>query len=79
MGGRTPPVRKRGIAREPRGSMSVSGGSESSALLGSHERNVRGDRPSAFVVVVVNLVVDVDHDGGGLDRSSVFFFLFPCS
>jgi hypothetical protein len=51
--------------REPRRSAGGGGGSESSALLGSHERNVRGDRPSACVVVVV-VVVAVD--GAGLDR-----------
>jgi len=52
--------------REPRRSAGGGGGSESSALLGSHERNVRGDRPSACVVVVVVVVAAVD--GVGLDR-----------
>jgi hypothetical protein len=50
--------------REPRRSAGGGGGSESSALLGNHERNVRGDRPSACVVVVVAAV-----DGAGLDRA----------
>jgi len=65
-GGRTPPRRKRGIVREPRRSAGGGGGSESSALLGSHERKVRGDRPSACVVVVVVVVV-AGVDGAGLD------------
>ena len=67
-GGRTPPRRKRGIVREPRRSAGGGGGSESSALLGSHERNVRGDRPSACVVVVVVVVAVAAVDGAGLDR-----------
>lgn len=66
-GGRTPPRRKRGIVREPRRSAGGGGGSERSALLGNHERKVRGDRPSACVVVVVVAVVAVD--GAGLDRA----------
>jgi hypothetical protein len=61
-GGRTPPRRKRGIGREPRRSVGGGGGSESSAVLGIHERNVRGDRVSACVVVVAV-------DGAGLDRA----------
>lgn len=52
--------------REPRKSAGGGGGSESRALLGSHERNVRGDRPSVCVVVVVPVVAAVD--GAGLDR-----------
>jgi hypothetical protein len=52
--------------REPRRSAGGGGGRESSALLGSHERNVRGDRPSAGVDVVV-VVAAVD--GAGLDRT----------
>ena len=54
--------------REPRRSAGGGGGSESSALLGSQERNVRGDRPSACVVVVVVVAV-VAVDGAGLDRA----------
>lgn len=61
-GGRTPPRRKRGIGRELRRSVGGGGGSESSALLGNHERNVRGDRVSACVVIVAV-------DGAGLDRA----------
>ena len=64
-GGRTPPRRKCGIAREPRRSAGGGGGSESSALLGCHERNVGGGRPSVCVVVVVVVAVD----GAGLDRA----------
>ena len=63
-GARTPPRRKRGVVREPRRSAGGGGGSESSALLGIHERNVRGDRPSACEVVVIVVAVD----GVGLDR-----------
>jgi hypothetical protein len=61
-GGRTPPRRKRGIGRELRKSVGGGGGSESTALLGNHERNVRGDRVSACVVIVAV-------DGAGLDRA----------
>jgi hypothetical protein len=45
--GRTPPRRKRDATRGLRKSAGGSGGSEVSALLGSHERNVRCDRASA--------------------------------
>ena len=61
-GGRTPPRRKRGIGREPRRSVGGGGGSESSAVLGIQERNVRGDRVSGCVVIVAV-------DGAGLDRA----------
>jgi hypothetical protein len=47
-GGRTPPRRKRGVMRGLRMSPGV-GGSESNALLGSQERNVRWSRVSACV------------------------------
>jgi len=49
--------------RELRRSAGGGGGRESRALLGSHERNVRGDRPSGCVVTVVAA------DGVGLDRA----------
>ena len=61
-GGRTPPRRKRGIGRELRRSVGGGGGSESRAVLGIHERNVRGDRVSDCVVIVAV-------DGAGLDRA----------
>jgi len=61
-GGRTPPRRKRGIGRELRRSVGGGGGSESSAVLGIHERNVRGDRVSGCVVIVAV-------EGAGLDRA----------
>lgn len=67
-GGRTPPRRKRGIGRELRRSAGGGGGRESSALLGNHERNVRGDRVSVCVVIVVAVVAVVAVDGVGLDR-----------
>lgn len=67
-GGRTPPRRKRGIGRELRRSAGGGGGRESSALLGNHERNVRGDRVSVCVVIVVDVVAVVAVDGVGLDR-----------
>ena len=63
-GGRTPSRRKHGITREPRRSAGGDGGSESSALPGSHKRDVRGGRPSVCVVVVVVVAVG----GAGLDR-----------
>lgn len=51
-GGRTPPRRKRGVARGLRKSAGGGGGSDSSVLLGSHERKVRWDRGSACADVV---------------------------
>jgi len=59
-GGRTPPRRKRGVARGLRKSAGGGGGSDSSALLGNHERNVRWDRASACAADVV--------PGAGLGR-----------
>lgn len=58
-GGRTPPRRKRGVARGLRKSVGGGGGSDSSVLLGSHERKVRWDRGSACAGVM---------PGAGLDR-----------
>ena len=64
-GGRTPPRRKRGVGRGLRRSAGGCGGSGSSVLLGSHERNVRWSRASAACVAVVVVVIAA---GAGLER-----------
>ncbi|KAF8267405.1 hypothetical protein EI94DRAFT_1730455 [Lactarius quietus] len=70
-GGRTPPRRKRGAVRGLlRASVGGGGGSERSALLGSHERNVRWSRGASVCCCECAAEADAGTGkGAGLDEA----------